>query len=298
MSIQAPNRPPRRRWLVARRIVQFAFLLAFIAPVMLAGWGLFGLTQGGDDRMATPAGMPLFGTLSSSDVVGINLLDPFAVLEITAASKSFVLDWLLFALPVVVVYALVRGRAFCGWICPVNLLLEGVDWVRKKLGMQVAEKTVPRHAKLWVALGVVAASLITSIPVFEAFSPISAVNKGILLGSLAGIWTLVGIVVLELFWSHRIWCRSLCPVGGFYEAIGRLGFVNVRIDHEACIHCDACKTACLADPEILDPALAGQADFVRAGDCMACGKCIDSCPVDALAMSAGFDHYRKADSPS
>ncbi|WP_139653125.1 NapH/MauN family ferredoxin-type protein [Raoultibacter phocaeensis] len=294
MSIEAVNRSPRKRWLACRRIVQIGFLLAFIAPVIAAGWGLFGLTQGGDDRMATPAEMPLFGTLSSSDVLGVNLLDPFAALEITAASKSFAFDWLLFALPVLVVYALVRGRAFCGWICPVNLLLEGIDWLRKKLGIQVAERTVPRHAKLWVALGVITLSLITSIPVFEAFSPISAVNKGILLGSLAGIWTLVGIVVLELFWSHRVWCRSLCPVGGFYESIGRIGLVNVRIDHEACIHCDACKHACLADPEILDPALSEQEDFVRAGDCMACGNCIDSCPTKALSLHVGLDHYRKA----
>lgn len=291
MSVESPNRLPRTRWLTARRIVQLSMLLAFAAAVIASGWGLFGLTQGTDDPLPTPSEMPLYGTLSSSQVAGLDLLDPFAALQIVAASKSFSPDWLLFALPVVIFYAAVRGRAFCGWICPVNLLLEGVDWLRMKIGLNVAERNVPRHAKLWIALGVIVASAATSIPVFEAFSPISAVNKGVLLGSVAGIWTLVAIVVLELFWSHRVWCRALCPLGGFYEALGRLGFVNVRIDHETCIHCNACKEACLADPEILDPVLADHADFVCAGDCMVCGRCVDACPTKALSIKAGFDHY-------
>ena len=118
-------------------------------------------------------------------------------------------------------------------------------------------------------------------------------NKGILLGSVAGLWTLAAIVVLELFWSHRVWCRSLCPLGGFYEAIGRFGLVNVRFDRAACIHCDACKAACLADPEILDPILNEQDTFVRAGDCMACGSCVDACPTKALSLNAGLDRYRR-----
>ena len=268
-------------------------LLSFAITVLASGWGLLGFVQGGDDPAPTPADMPLYGTLSSSNVLGVNLLDPFAVLQIAAASKTFALDWLLYALPIVILYAIVRGRAFCGWICPVNLLLEGVDWIRRKLGLKVAEHTIPRHAKLWIALGVIVASAITAIPVFEAFSPISAVNKGILLGSVTGLWVLIAIVVLELFWSKRVWCRSLCPLGGFYEVIGRVGFVNVRIDHEACIHCNVCKEACLADPEILDPALAVKADFVCAGDCMACGACVDACPTHALSLKVGLDHYRK-----
>lgn len=292
MSTQAPNRFPRKRWLAARRIVQLSMLLAFAAAVLASGWGLFGLVQGTDDPLPTPSETPLYGTLSSSHVAGLDLLDPFAMLQVAAASKSLSPDWLLLALPVVILYAAVRGRAFCGWICPVNLLLEGVDWLRKKTGLEVAERSVPRHAKLWVALGVIVASAATSIPVFEAFSPISAVNKGILLGSVTGLWTLVAVIALELFWTHRVWCRALCPLGGFYEALGRFGLVNVRIDHEACIHCDACKEACLADPEILHPALANQADFVCAGDCMACGRCVDACPTEALSIKAGFDHYR------
>lgn len=281
------------RWLWVRRTVQIGVLVLFVAPLLIAGWHLFGLFSGGDDAVPTPAGLPFFGSLSSSSIGGVTLLDPFATLQIAAASKSFELTWLLYALPVVIVYGLIRARAFCGWVCPVNLLLEGVDFLRRKLHLTVREAPIPRHAKLWIAVAVVALSAVASVPLFEAFSPISAVNKGILFGSMAGLWVLAAIVVVELFWGHRVWCRSLCPLGGFYEALGRIGLMNVKLDRDACIHCNACRDACLADPAILDPVLIERDTVVRAGDCMACGACIDACPTRALSFGIGKDVGRR-----
>ena len=275
------------RWSWLRHAVQAAALVLFAAPVLAAGWSLFGTSVGGGDAAATPAQLPFFGSLSSSSIGGLDILDPFGALQVIAASKTFELDWLLAALPVLIVYGLIRGRAFCGWVCPVNLLLEIVDFARRKLRIDVREMPVPRHAKLWIALAALGLSALTGVPVFEAFSPISAVNKGILFGAVTGVWVLLAIVLTELFWGHRVWCRSLCPLGGFYEALGRFGQVNVKIDPAACIHCDACKHACLSDPAILEPALDGCDAIVRAGDCMACGSCIDACPTRALSFTLG-----------
>ena len=275
------------RWTWVRHAVQVLALALFAAPVLAAGWSLLGLSVGGEEPAATPAQLPFFGSLSSSSVAGVNVLDPFGMLQVAAASKTFEVDWLLAALPVLIVYGLIRGRAFCGWVCPVNLLMEIVDAVRRKLRIEVREMPVPRHAKLWIALAVLALSALTSVPVFEAFSPISAINKGILFGTVTGLWVLVAIVAVELFWGHRVWCRSLCPLGGFYEALGRVGQVNVKLDREACIHCDACKRSCLSDPAILDPVLTERDVIVRAGDCMTCGSCIDACPTRALSFTLG-----------
>lgn len=275
------------RWAWVRHTVQVLALALFAAPVLAAGWSLLGLSVGGEEPAATPAQLPFFGSLSSSSVAGVNVLDPFGMLQVAAASKTFEVDWLLAALPVLIVYGLIRGRAFCGWVCPVNLLMEIVDAVRRKLRIEVREMPVPRHAKLWIALAVLALSALTSVPVFEAFSPISAINKGILFGAVTGLWVLAAIVAVELFWGHRVWCRSLCPLGGFYEALGRVGQVNVKLDRDACIHCDACKRSCLSDPAILDPVLTERDVIVRAGDCMACGSCIDACPTRALSFTLG-----------
>lgn len=288
MSEASPTSSRRGfRWAWVRHTVQVLALALFAAPVLAAGWSLLGLSVGGEEPAATPAQLPFFGSLSSSSVAGVNVLDPFGMLQVAAASKTFEVDWLLAALPVLIVYGLIRGRAFCGWVCPVNLLMEIVDAVRRKLRIEVREMPVPRHAKLWIALAVLALSALTSVPVFEAFSPISAINKGILFGAVTGLWVLAAIVAVELFWGHRVWCRSLCPLGGFYEALGRVGQVNVKLDREACIHCDACKRSCLSDPAILDPVLTERDVIVRAGDCMACGSCIDACPTRALSFTLG-----------
>lgn len=269
---------------IARRIVQFAMLLLFVAPLLVVGFGIFGTKSGAEELAFTAATLPFFGSLSSSSFFGITILDPFATLQAAAAAKDFSLGWLAGMLPVLLVYGIIRGRAFCGWVCPVNLLLEGVDWLRAKLGLKVVEHAVPRHAKLWVALAVLVASAIVGTLVFELFSPISAINKGILFGSVTGLVTLLAIVVAELFWARRVWCRALCPLGGFYEALGQVGCLCVKMDYSACTHCGRCSKVCLADPEILDDVLDGSKTRVVAGDCMLCGKCVDACPTAALSI--------------
>lgn len=272
---------------IIRRVVQLAMLVLFCLPPLLAGWGVFGLFAGGDEQMPTPADGVFFGSLSSSSVGGVTLFDPLAALEVFAASHSLELTALAGALLVLVVYGVIRGRAFCGWVCPVNLLGEGADWLRCKLGITVPERTVPRRTKMLVALVVVVLSALVGFPVFEAVSPIGAVNKGLVFGGIAGAGTLLAVLTAELFFSRRIWCRSLCPLGGVYQAVGRAGQVNVAIDHKACIHCDQCKAVCLADPVILEPAVDGDEPLVRAGDCMACGACVDACPTKALRFQLG-----------
>jgi len=269
---------------IARRVVQVFALLLFCLPAIMLGFGLFGTFSGKEQIGTTASMLPFFGSLSSSSIASLVLIDPFAILQTIAASKTFDVKWLIGILPVVLFYGLIKGRAFCGWVCPVNFLLEGVNWLREKLGIQVQEHALPRHTKLFVALGILVLSAITSKLVFEMLSPISAINKGIIFGSLTGLITLAAILVAELLWGKRIWCRALCPLGGFYEALGAVGLVSVKMDHDACIHCNKCKDVCLADPEILEPVLADETKRVEAGDCMACAACCDVCPTKALTL--------------
>lgn len=277
----------KRKWLIARRVVQLLVIALFTLPLLLAGWGLAGGYVGGDLEVATPAEGVFFGSLSSSEIFGLNLLDPFALLQAVFAAKTFDPSWLIGVLPVLLVYGLIRGRAFCGWVCPVNLLVEAASWLRGKLKIEAANVEIPRRVKIGVAAAVLVLSAVTCVPVFEFVSPVSAINKGLIFGSTAGLWLLVAILAIEIGWGGRVWCRSICPLGGFYEVLGKVGLVNVRIDHEACIACNKCKEACLADPAILDPAIEGTDCIVRAGDCMACGSCVEACPTAALSISLG-----------
>ncbi|MDR1013821.1 MAG: 4Fe-4S binding protein [Coriobacteriales bacterium] len=275
----------RRRWGIARRAVQVAALALFATPLLLSGWALFGLSAKGEAPVPTPADLPFYGSLSASSLAGFSLYDPFAVLELVVASRTLEPAWLVGGGIVLGFYACVGARAFCGWVCPVNLLLEGVGWLRTRLGLPVAGRALPRRTKLAVAGAFLLLAAFAARPLFEGVSPIAALNRGMLFGSLAGTLTLVALVLTEFFCGHRVWCRSLCPVGALYEAAGRLGPLKVRIDPAACTQCQRCKEACLAEPEILDPVIEGRSGHVRAGDCMRCGACVDACPHGALRIA-------------
>lgn len=282
-------RPARRvgfRVAWVRRAVQTCAAFLFAAPLIAAGWALFGGYAGGDEPVAAPSQLAWWGSLSSSQVLGVDLVDPFAALQVCLAAKTAAFWGLAAAVPVLAFYGIVRARAFCGWVCPVNFLLEGTDALRAFSGLRVRQRVVPRHAKLGVACAVLAMSAIASVPVFEPFNPIGALNRALLFGSFSGVGALAAIVAAELFWGRRVWCRSLCPIGGMYQALGVVGAASVLIDSEKCTACGACMNVCLCDSEILKPSIAGESGRVSAGDCMLCGRCVDVCPHDALHIGA------------
>ena len=105
----------RGRWTTARRAVQIAIAILFFAPLFVTGWGALGLGfSSPEEPLATPSEFAWWGSLSSSHVFGLDVLDPFAALQVAAATKSIAFAGLAWVLPVIVVYGVVRGRAFCG----------------------------------------------------------------------------------------------------------------------------------------------------------------------------------------
>ena len=47
--MRTPNTSHSLKWSWLRHAVQIAALLLFAAPLLVAGWGLFGVSVGGDD---------------------------------------------------------------------------------------------------------------------------------------------------------------------------------------------------------------------------------------------------------
>jgi ferredoxin-type protein NapH len=78
----------------------------------------------------------LEGNLSSSVLLGVvPLSDPYAVLQMFASGSLITMDIMIGALIITIFYGLIGGRMFCSWVCPINMVTDAANWLRRKLGI-------------------------------------------------------------------------------------------------------------------------------------------------------------------
>ncbi|GMA74831.1 quinol dehydrogenase ferredoxin subunit NapH [Methylorubrum aminovorans] len=213
------------------------------------------------------------------------LSDPLVALQSLAAGTVPASIALLGALLIILFYVVVGGRAYCGWICPVNVVTDTAQWLREKLGI-TRDRKLDRRTRLWVLAGALLASLLSGTIAWEFVNPVSLLQRGLIFGLGAG-WTVIAAVfLLDLLITRRGWCGHLCPVGAFYGLIGKASLVRVAAARrEDCTNCGACFQIC-TEPHVITPALKGKGTtLILHEDCLNCGGCIDSCPVDVFEMS-------------
>jgi len=252
------------KWWVPRRAVQISILLLIASP-------LFGMTF-------------FSGNLASAELFGFQFTDPVAFLQATLASRTFIPSFLGGAALVTLFYFLAGGRTFCGWICPVYLLTELGDKLARRTGSN-------RHFSLsgtrWSFLIVVAVSMFAGIPLLEVLSPIGITSRAIMFQSLLPLLLISAILVVEIFVANRLWCRTLCPIGGFYALLGRFSPLRIGFNKSLCTNCGECRPVCPV-AEVLEPALADGARQIVSGDCTRCGACMDVCPTKAFEVNVGI----------
>lgn len=225
------------------------------------------------------------GTLWSARLLGLSLTDPLAGLEAIVSSRSLYVP-LLWSLLVPVAVSLVLGRVFCGWICPMNTLLELMDKCRRLLGfLEIRERDVrfskwTKYFLLALSLGFVALS---GIPFLAMVYPPAVISREMHLlvfgtGFGLGAYLILAICAFELFVSRRWWCRYICPGGAVYALLGRIRPIRIHRDQQRCIECGDCIRTCQFD---LRPMLVETTGM----ECTNCGSCIQSCDSHALTYS-------------
>ncbi|HIP43468.1 MAG TPA: quinol dehydrogenase ferredoxin subunit NapH [Aquifex aeolicus] len=261
----------RNKYLILRRITQIGILSLYIGGNYL-GWKI------------------LQGNLSTSKFLEvIPLSDPYAVLQMFFSGAIVGVDVIVGALLILAFYGLIAGRAFCSWVCPVNMFTDAANWIRVKTGLHREEKriNIPRSTRYWfLVLGLIL-SPILGVPAFEFISPVSVTHRGIIFGIGLG-WTLILVIFLfDLFVVKNGWCGHLCPLGAFYSLISRpVSLLRVGYDLNKCTECMECKRVC---PEVQVLWMIGKENKpVLSGECTNCGRCIDVCPENALFYTLRF----------
>jgi ferredoxin-type protein NapH len=229
----------------------------------------------------------LQGNLSSSTILGvIPMSDPYAALQMVAAGAIMATNLLVGVAVVVVFYFLIGGRAFCSWVCPVNMITDLANFLREKTGInrvQGIKQPASRKIRYWVLALSLIISALMGVTAFEFVSPISMVHRGIVFGLGFGWAAMLIIFLFDLFVLKNGWCGHICPLGGFYSLLGKFSLIRVQHYEENCTLCMKCKVVC---PENQVLHMIGKESLpVLSGECTNCARCIEVCDDDALGFS-------------
>ncbi|HYQ71060.1 MAG TPA: quinol dehydrogenase ferredoxin subunit NapH [Gammaproteobacteria bacterium] len=258
------------RLLLLRRALQLGVLLVFFGTLHW-GWKV--------------AGKPvLSGNLSSSELFElIPMADPFAVLQILFTGQLPLLEVLTGAAIILGIYALLGGRTWCAWVCPLNMVTDLAAWLRRRLGITDLFR-LSRNLRYTVLALVLVLSVLTGVAAFEWISPIGMLHRELIYGIGLGWTAVLGVFLFDLFILRNGWCGHLCPLGAFYALVGRLAQLRIRFDTPTCTHCGECARVC-PEPQVLNLKQAGAAGMIASGECSNCGRCISICPEGTLQFS-------------
>ncbi|MFQ5682210.1 MAG: 4Fe-4S binding protein [Candidatus Binatia bacterium] len=255
--------------------------------------GLYNLFSAMARVLPNPAGnsTSLVGGYGSFSIFGISFLDPVIALE-TVLRVQAVWTAILVGAALPLLLAVLLGRIFCGWLCPVNTVLEGFDLLRKRalprIGFRPLDVAVPRWLKWVLLFAGVTVAVLADLTIWTHLLPHVQIGRDVFSLIVFGTTTvgaplLLGIILAEILFSRRVWCRSLCPTGALLGLAALVAPLRVRRAKEPCLKgCAACAQAC---PMALNPAKP-----FPVAECYNCGLCVATCPAQLLTL--GFPRPR------
>ena len=221
------------------------------------------------------------GWFQAMSVAGVVFVSPLEGAESIIASGSLYGSLLIGLIPSILI-AVLLGRVFCSWCCPLNLFQEISDGLGRvfRAGPRGPGRLVLPKGTIFVALAAdLVIVVILGAPFFAIWSPPGLVGREIMMAvfyrTLALEGAVIVLVLLLNLLTPRLFCRYLCPLGGMLAALGAKRPVKIRWNRHTCTDCGTCDPTC---PMGLTPSR-GESETVY---CWNCATCRDACPEGSL----------------
>ena len=183
--------------------------------------------------------------------------------------------------------ALSLGRGFCGWVCPMGLVMDALGKLPKLAGTVSRRFTkLDRWLKPLKYLGlaavvylIVVLNLSDGRPFPYVVRSASVLNlEAVALAQSLGagayavrMWILIGALALGLVVT-RAWCRYLCPLGALLGLFNKFSVVQIARERDDLEGCGKYPRQCI------------QHTMPGTTDCVICGECIQACPRKILGL--------------
>ena len=259
----------KNRYLILRRITQFTILFLYFGANAY-GWKI------------------LVGNLSYSKLFNtIPLADPYVFLQMVFAGAVISSDLIIGVLIITLFYGLIAGRAYCSWVCPVNLITDLAAFVRRKTHHEkdniISAMKIKKFRYAFMIFLLLFSTAIGAAA-FEFISPIGMFTRAVAFTlGFSWVWLLT-IFIFDAFVLKNGWCGHICPLGATYSLIGSKSIIRVYHTKENCTNCGNCLAIC-PEQQVLSPVINKKSDYINGIECTNCGRCIEVCNDNALKFT-------------
>jgi ferredoxin len=204
------------------------------------------------------------------------------------------------------------GRVYCSTLCPLGTLQDGIIRFRSRKPKNKLKHTKPMYWILYPVTVIVLILLAMGVPsalnMVEPYSNFGRITVNLLkpllvflnniseyalntfdiailrpsfmhyksagvLGFVSGFFLM--ILGLALY-KGRVYCNTMCPVGGILSFIARFSRNKLEISKEKCTSCGLCEKSCKSTCiDLVEKKL----DFSR---CVSCFNCLNECKFGAV----------------
>lgn len=185
-------------------------------------------------------------------------------------------------------FIILLGRVMCGFLCPMGLVQDIMDKIRKKTktkGITPNEKMYAAFKPikwfmilLFFGIGFIGGNFCNFCPAITVSPILAGIGVSLYVSGFLMILILIGS-----FFKRRLFC-NICPLGYLVGLFHKISPFRIKKDCTACTECGACYEACPMGIKTIYTERE-KADVTEA-NCIMCGECIKCCPEDnALSLT-------------